>query len=84
MLFHADPVSGHLTYAGHTSTGGKRPRFFALDPRAERLYAANQDSDDITGFHVDAVTGVPRPMPVPGGVVARPGSPSAISFIPAP
>jgi 6-phosphogluconolactonase (cycloisomerase 2 family) len=48
-----------------------------LDPTAQRLYVANQDSDDITGFRVDAATGELRPM----GVVARTGSPSAISFV---
>jgi 6-phosphogluconolactonase (cycloisomerase 2 family) len=41
------------------------------------MYAANQDSDDITGFRIDPATGVPAPM----GVVARTGSPSAISFV---
>jgi len=77
VLFQVDPVSGRLTYAGNTPTGGKRPRFFTLDPAAERLYAANQDSDDITGFRIDQATGALHPM----GVVARTGSPSAISFV---
>jgi len=77
VLFKVTPGTGHLTYAGNTPTGGKRPRFFTLDPLAERLYAANQDSDDITGFRIEPVTGVPRPI----GVVARTGSPSAISFV---
>jgi 6-phosphogluconolactonase len=77
VLFHVTPTTGRLSYAGATPTGGKRPRFFTLDLTAERLYAANQDSDDITGFRIDPATGVPRPM----GVVARTGSPSAISFV---
>jgi 6-phosphogluconolactonase (cycloisomerase 2 family) len=77
VLFRIAAGSGRLTYAGYTPTGGKRPRFFALDPAAERLYAANQDSDDITGFRIDQATGALLPM----GVVARTGSPSAISFV---
>jgi 6-phosphogluconolactonase len=77
VLFQVTPGSGRLTYAGYTPTGGRRPRFFTLDLSAERLYAANQDSDDITGFRIDPTTGVPKPM----GVVARTGSPSAISFV---
>jgi 6-phosphogluconolactonase (cycloisomerase 2 family) len=77
VLFQITPGTGRLTYAGHTPSGGLRPRFFALDPTAERLYAANQDSDDIAGFRIDPATGVPRPM----GIVARTGSPSAISFV---
>jgi 6-phosphogluconolactonase len=76
-LFNVAPGSGRLTFAGYTPTGGKRPRFFALDLAGERLYVANQDSDDITGFRIDRATGTPVPM----GVVARTGSPSAISFV---
>jgi 6-phosphogluconolactonase len=77
VLFRVIPGTGRLTYAGNTPTGGRRPRFFTLDLTAERLYAANQDSDDITGFHIEVETGIPRPI----GVVARTGSPSAISFV---
>ena len=77
VLFRITPDTGRLTYAGHTPTGGSRPRFFALDLTSERLFAANQDSNDITGFRIDRATGVPAPM----GVVARTGSPSAISFV---
>ena len=77
VLFQIDPGSGRLAFAGHTPTGGKRPRFFTLDPAGERLYVANQDSDDITGFRIDPASGVPVPM----GIVARTGSPSAISFV---
>jgi 6-phosphogluconolactonase (cycloisomerase 2 family) len=77
VLFNVTPGTGRLTFAGHTPTGGRRPRYFTLDLTGERLYAANQDSDDITGFRVDPETGIPEPM----GVVARTGSPSAISFV---
>jgi 6-phosphogluconolactonase len=77
VMFQITAGTGRLTYAGHTPTGGRRPRFFTLDPMAERLYAANQDSDDITGFRIDKATGALSPM----GVVARTGSPSAISFV---
>jgi 6-phosphogluconolactonase (cycloisomerase 2 family) len=77
VLFQVTPDSGRLTYVAHTPTGGSRPRFFTLDPAAGRLYAANQDSDDITGFRIDPATGALSPM----GVVARTGSPSAISFV---
>jgi 6-phosphogluconolactonase len=77
VLFKVDAGIGLLTYAGFTPTGGRRPRFFALDPNAERLYAANQDSDDITGFRIDPATGGLTPM----GIVAKTGSPSVISFM---
>ncbi len=77
VLFRVAAGTGRLSYSGNTPTGGRRPRFFALGPKGQRLYAANQDSDDITGFHIDRVTGIPAPM----GVVAATGSPSAISFV---
>ncbi len=77
VLFQVTADTGQLTYRGNTPTGGRRPRFFTLDPKAERLYAANQDSDDITGFLIDPASGVPMPM----GVVVKTGSPSAISFV---
>jgi 6-phosphogluconolactonase len=80
VLFNVNQSSGQLTFMGHTPSGGRRPRFFALDAKAERIYVANQDSDDITGFRIDPITGVLAPM----GIVARLGSPSAISFVPAP
>ncbi len=80
VLFRIAQDSGQLTYAGQTPTGGRRPRFFTLDPAGKRLYAANQDSDDIAGFRIDPDTGALQPM----GVVARTGSPSAISFVDGP
>jgi len=80
VLFRISPDTGQLTYSGQTATGGRRPRFFTFDPAAKRLYAANQDSDDIAGFRIDPATGELQPM----GVVARTGSPSAISFVDGP
>lgn len=77
--FDITPGSGLLTYAGHVSTGGERPRFFTLDPAARHLYAANQDSDSIVCFHIDRQTG----SLIPTGVTVEIGSPSAISFLPA-
>ena len=77
MQFVIVPESGLLSYAGTTPTGGMRPRFFTLGPDGSHLYAANQDSDDITVFHVDRATG----SLIPTGVRIGVGSPSAISFV---
>lgn len=77
VLYAIDPVTGHLSYRGHTPTGGVRPRFFAIDPDGQHLYAANQDSDDITAFRIDPATGSVTPT----GLVIKVGSPSAISFV---
>jgi 6-phosphogluconolactonase (cycloisomerase 2 family) len=77
VRFKVDPAAGLLTFDGFTPTGGVRPRFFALTPAGDWLYAANQDSDDITAFRVDPADGGLHAA----GVVARIGSPSAISFV---
>jgi 6-phosphogluconolactonase (cycloisomerase 2 family) len=77
VQFVVTPDSGLLTYAATFPTGGIRPRFFALGPDGKHLYAANQDSDDITVFHVHAEAG----SLIPTGVRIAVGSPSAISFV---
>ncbi len=77
MQFDITPGSGSLTYAGTVSTGGLTPRFFALGPDAKHLYVANQDSDEITVFHIDETAGTL----IPAGVRIGVGSPSAISFV---
>jgi 6-phosphogluconolactonase (cycloisomerase 2 family) len=69
---------GTLGFLGTTPTGGKRPRFFTLDPTGDFLYAANQDSDDITAFRVNKAIG----QITPTGQRIAVGSPSAITLIP--
>ena len=67
---------GRLSLIGNTPTGGKRPRFFTLDPTGDFLFAANQESDDITVFRVSKATG--QITPTGQGVTV--GSPSAITL----
>ncbi len=78
MQFGIAPDSG----APHPDTlsppGGKKPRFFTLGPRGKHLHVANEDSDDITIFHIDQDAG----SLIPTGVRVSVGSPSAISFVP--
>lgn len=53
---------------GAVDCGGRWPRDLALDPRGNRLYAANEHSGDVTWFDVDRATGRPRragSLPVP-------------------
>lgn len=57
VSYKIDRQSGKLEYIEHTSTGGKRPRNFAIDPAGNFLLAANQDSDSINVFRIDAKTG---------------------------
>lgn len=69
--------SGRLAPAGHVPTGGKRPRFFTLDPAGAILYVANQESDTIVAFAVDKASGMLSRV----GPELHVGSPSAISFV---
>jgi 6-phosphogluconolactonase len=73
-----------LTYVGHQPTGGKIPRSFAIDPTGRFLLAANQDTDTIVTFFIDARTGKLRPtghvasVPTPVCVKVRmPAKPKA-------
>jgi 6-phosphogluconolactonase len=53
-------VSGNgreLDRLTHESTQGDWPRGFALDPTGRLLIAANQQSNDLYSFHIDADTG---------------------------
>ena len=69
-----DAASGQLTPRGHTPTGGRTPRDINLDPTGRILLVANQDSDSVVSFFVDAQTGrleptgqsttVPKPVRV--------------------
>jgi 6-phosphogluconolactonase len=77
VQFVIAPDRGSLTYARTIPSGGMTPRFFTLGPDAKRVYAANQDSDEIAVFHVDQATG----SLIDTGARIEVGSPSAISFV---
>ena len=77
VLYNIDPANGHLSYVEHMPTGGMRPRFFTLNSAENRIFAANQDSDDIAVFAVSAETG----RLTPTGNRIDVGSPSAISLL---
>jgi 6-phosphogluconolactonase len=75
-LFRIDPATGRLTAAGHTSTQGKTPRNFAIDPTGGYLLAANQDSDNVVLFRIDGRTGGLTPT----GEVWNVGVPVCVTF----
>lgn len=74
--FAIDRASGRLSPGVWTVSGGKTPRFFALDPTDKFLFAANEDSDTITAFERNVssgrITAVDR--------IIRVGSPVCILF----
>ena len=55
-VFAVEP-DGRLTPAGHVGTGGAVPRGFAISPGGDWLIAANQASNNLVVFKLDAATG---------------------------
>jgi 6-phosphogluconolactonase len=60
-VFSVDARDGRLTALGHTPTGGKAPRSFAIDPTGRWLLAANQLTNDINSFAIDQHKGTLTP-----------------------
>lgn len=58
--FAIDGASGRLRPLGCAASGGRTPRFFALDPSGERIYVLNEDSDSIVSLDVESATGALR------------------------
>lgn len=59
-VLELDADGGAMTLNGTVSCGGHWPRGLALHPSGQWLYAANERSGDVTGFALDAATGMPR------------------------
>jgi 6-phosphogluconolactonase len=68
VVLHADPATGALRVVQRVPTGGRWPRHFALDPAGQFLHVANQRSDTVTRFAVDAASGRLAPSGDPVGV----------------
>ncbi len=68
VVFALDPTNGTMIFNGHTKTGGRSPRDFALDPTGSFLYVANQDSGDVVPFRFDARRGTLTPTALPVAV----------------
>ena len=72
VTYAIDAATGGLTFVGHTPTGGRTPRNFAIDPSGTFLFAANQNTDTIVTFRLDPASGLPVPTgrvtPVPSPV----------------
>lgn len=57
-IFAIAPKTGKLTLKGRTSSMGKGPRNFVIDPEGNFLLAANQYSDSIVIFKRNKTTGM--------------------------
>jgi 6-phosphogluconolactonase len=76
-VFAIDPAKGTLSPVEHVSTQGKTPRNFSLDPTGGYLFAANENSDNVVVFRVEAGTGRLKSA---GQVLGVP-SPSCVLFV---
>lgn len=77
-VFAVDGGSGRLRPTQWVASGGRTPRFFALDPTRRFLFVANEDSDAINRFDIDAGTGALTPS----SDIVHVGSPVCILFRP--
>jgi len=57
VRYAVNPSDGHLKLLGRTSTLGKTPREFAIDPTGHWLIVGNQDSDSVYFFRRNVDTG---------------------------
>jgi 6-phosphogluconolactonase len=73
--FAIDARSGRLAARGWTATGGRTPRFFAIAPGGQALFAANEESHNIVRLPIGA-----DGVPTTGTTVAETGSPTCILF----
>ena len=55
--FAADPKTGALTPIERTSSGGKTPRNFTLDPTERWMLVADQNSNNLAVFSRDTSSG---------------------------
>jgi len=76
-LFDIDGAKGTLTPVDYTSTRGKTPRNFAIDPSGKLLFAENQQSDTIVIFRIDEATGKLTPT----GKTLDIGRPVCVKFL---
>jgi len=68
---------GTLKFVENTSTEGKTPRGFGIDPTGQYLLAGNQDSHTVTVFRIDPATGKLKPT----GQKLEVGTPVCVKFV---
>ena len=75
-VFAVDKKKGTLKAVDHTSTQGKTPRNFGIDPTGKFLIAANQSTNNIVVFRIDQNTGKLTPT----GQNLEVGAPVCVRF----
>ncbi len=56
-MFSVDALTGELTLIGHQEVKGRTPRNFIIEPAGNYMLVANQNSDNVVTFRIDAETG---------------------------
>jgi 6-phosphogluconolactonase len=79
-VFEVGDDETSLTPVQHVSTGGSRPRNFALTPSGTHLLAANAGTDDIVTFALDDADGTLTPT----GSRLNVPTPTCLQFVPRP
>jgi 6-phosphogluconolactonase len=57
VIYGINPINGTLSCIGHKHTQGKTPRHFIIDSKGVFLFVANQDTDNVITFKLDADSG---------------------------
>jgi 6-phosphogluconolactonase len=66
-----------VTRVHSVPSGGKTPRYFAIDPSGKFLLAGNQESDNIVVFRISQKTGKLLKVGAPASVI----SPVSFTFL---
>jgi 6-phosphogluconolactonase len=78
-VFSIDPGSGMLSPVEQTDSGGIMPRNFKIDPSGAYLLSANQLTNNVVLFKIDAATGRLSKT----GTEIKVDTPVCIQFVPA-
>jgi 6-phosphogluconolactonase len=78
-VYSVDPKTGMLTPVEQSLTGGVMPRFFAIDPTGTYLMAANQISNNVVLYKIDAPSGRLSKT----GTEIKVDTPVCLKFVPA-
>ncbi len=70
VQYALSPTDGKMTLVGNTPSGGSRPQCFAIDPTGQFVIVANQGSDNLVLFRLDA-----------DGKMQRMGNPVAVTGV---
>ena len=76
-MYAVDPAQGTLTLGEFIPSLGQSPRNITIDPTGRYLFAANQNSNNVVIFKVDAKTGHLTPT----GQPLQMGQPGSVFFV---